>query len=181
MPSPLAHITAGYAIYRIFRNKLSENEHAKVWVFSVFLIIVVFLSLVPDVDSIFGLAMGDLGRYHNNGTHSLVVGLVIALLFALAIRWRFRHSFGTWFVIALLAYETHIIMDFFTIGRGVMLFWPFSYVRYSSPVLVFYGLHWSDGVFSLRHLWTLFTELVFFAFIYTILRFIPNIRSNQEI
>ena len=36
-------------------------------------------------------------------------------------------------------------MDFFTVGRGVNPFWPFSLERFASPVPVFYGLHWSYG------------------------------------
>jgi inner membrane protein len=178
MPSPLAHITAGYAIYRIFCHKLPEVERKKAWQIPVLLIFAVILSMLPDVDSVLGLVMGDLGRYHNNGTHSLVIGLILAILFVGVIRWRFQCSFISWFVIVLLAYEMHVIMDFFTIGRGVMLFWPFSHERYSSPILVFYGLHWSDGVFSLRHLWTLLTEMVFLAFIFVIFRFVPRNRGN---
>ena len=180
MPSPLAHITAGFVIYRIFRNKFEENKRTDVRPFSVFLIIVVFISILPDMDSIFGLVMGDLGRYHNNGTHSLAVSLVIALMFGLVIRRVFQYPFGKWFITALLAYETHIIMDYFTIGRGVMLFWPFSDTRFSSPVLAFYGFHWSDGLVSSRHLVTFFTELVFFAIIFSILRLISKIKTYQE-
>jgi inner membrane protein len=178
MPSPLAHIVAGYAVYRIYRNNLYEDARAKIWQVPVLLLVVVFLSMLPDVDSIWGLVMGDFGRYHNNGTHSLVVGVFLAMLFAGIIRWHFRYSFSTWFIIAVVAYELHVLMDFFTIGRGVMLFWPFSYERYSSPLLVFYGLHWSDGVFSIRHLWTLLTEMIFLAFVYAILRFYPRNRSE---
>lgn len=178
MPSPFAHITVGYAIYRIFRNKLSENDHPKVKLFPVVLLVTVILSMLPDVDSILGIVMGDLGRYHNNGTHSLVVGLIVATVSAGIILWRFHYSFATWFIVALLAYEMHVFMDFFTIGRGVMLFWPFSYERYSSPIMMFYGLHWSDGIISIRHLWTFFTEMIFLTLVYAIFRFIPRTRSN---
>ncbi len=54
-------------------------------------------------------------------------------------------------------------MDAFTIGRGVMILWPFSIDRYASPVSLFYGVHWSDGWVSVRHLWTMVTELALLA------------------
>jgi hypothetical protein len=31
---------------------------------------------------------------------------------------------------------------------------------------LFYGVHWSQGLFSLKHLWTLVSELAFVAGIY---------------
>jgi inner membrane protein len=177
MPSPLAHISVGYAIYKIFQGRLTEAERAKAWLVPVLLLVTVVLSMLPDVDSILGLVMGDLGRYHNNGTHSLVVGLFLSMLFAGVVHRRFKYSFVTWFIVALLAYEMHVVLDFFTIGRGVMLFWPLSSNRYSSPILLFYGLHWSDGVLSMRHLWTLLTEMIFFILVYVFVRFIPRARS----
>jgi hypothetical protein len=54
-------------------------------------------------------------------------------------------------------------MDYFTFGRGVMAWWPFSSERFQSPVKLFHGLHWSDGVLSLQHVWTVATEAAFVA------------------
>jgi peptidoglycan/LPS O-acetylase OafA/YrhL len=42
-----------------------------------------------------------------------------------------------------------------------MLFWPLSAARFESPVKLFYGLHWSDGLVSVKHIWTLLNELAF--------------------
>jgi hypothetical protein len=42
-----------------------------------------------------------------------------------------------------------------------MLLWPFTDVRFRPPVDLFYGLHWSDGLTSKRHLWTILTEGLF--------------------
>jgi hypothetical protein len=49
-------------------------------------------------------------------------------------------------------------MDYFTWSRGVMAFWPLMPDRFSAPVVLFYGFHWSQGWVSPRHLWTLLTE-----------------------
>ena len=42
-----------------------------------------------------------------------------------------------------------------------MLFWPLSSHRFSSPLLLFYGVRWSDGLFSIHHLSTVLNELLF--------------------
>ena len=65
-------------------------------------------------------------------------------------------------------------MDFFTIGRGVMVFWPLSLERFASPVPLFYGLHWSDGYLSERHLITLVTELGFLFLLGIVMHFWPE-------
>jgi membrane-bound metal-dependent hydrolase YbcI (DUF457 family) len=108
------------------------------------------------------LATGEFGKYHNNGTHSLVVGLVVAVSFGLAFSWKRRGEFLAWFLIIFTSYGTHILLDYFTWGsRGVMLFWPFSLERYHSPLALFYGMRWADGIVSISHLWTILTETVF--------------------
>jgi len=164
MPSPLAHSTAGYVIYRTQRDLLTGQNGRRL---TLALLITLGLSLVPDADSFVGFAFGNFGRYHNTVSHSLVVGagfaLVVGLLAAVAgLIGGWRHArFAPWFLLALLCYETHVIMDFFTVSRGVMLFWPFSGQRFLSPVSLFYGLHWSDGWISVKHLWTFLSELGF--------------------
>jgi len=64
-----------------------------------------------------------------------------------------------WCITALLCYELHVIMDCFTAGRGVMLLWPLIAERYSAPIRLFYGLKWSEGLFSTKHIWTIVTEV----------------------
>jgi hypothetical protein len=44
-----------------------------------------------------------------------------------------------------------------------MALWPLTGGRFQAPVFLFYGLHWSQGWLSVRHLWTLATELAFAA------------------
>ncbi len=95
--------------------------------------------------------------------NSLFVGLCVSLLIASLIWLRWRAGFRFWLVLSLLCYELHVLADYLTWGRGVMLFWPFTPERFAPPVYLFYGLHWSDGLFSVRHLWTVLTELGFAA------------------
>lgn len=163
MPSPLAHLTAGYVLFRLSRAHWPDRELPHLGPVPGLLAVTAGVSLLPDLDSLAGVLAGDFGRFHNNLTHSLFVGAAVALLLAFALRVVRGGGFGFWFGIILAAYELHVLMDWTTYGRGVMAWWPLTAERFQAPVFVFYGLHWSQGWLSLRHLWTLATELVFVA------------------
>jgi len=163
MPSPIAHTTTGYIIHKIYQAQRPEQSWWRLGPLPVLLIVTAGLSLLPDIDSVAGFLLGDFGRYHNSGSHSLFVGLAVALAIGGLVWWIKRSGFVDWFVLAVLCYQFHIVLDFFTVGRGVMLFWPVSPARFESPVKLFYGLHWSDGVVSVNHIWTLLSELGFAA------------------
>ena len=165
MPSPIAHAAMGYVIYRIYQPHLPQKGSRHVGPLPLLLMVTVGLSLLPDLDAVPGVLFGDLRRFHNSVMHSLVFGLVVAIPIAIVVWLRKPSGFVHWFIIALLCYEAHVIMDFFTLGRGVMALWPFSWDRYQSPVYLFYGLHWSEGWISVRHLWTLMTEVGFVVFV----------------
>jgi hypothetical protein len=165
VPSPIAHATIGYAVYRLYSAHYPEENKYKIGPTPRLLIATVGLSLLPDLDFLPGLLVGDFDRYHNAISHSLFLGVLVAL-FTGTFMWLVgRSHFFFWFGLTLLCYELHVIMDFFIDGRGVMLLWPLSPDRLKSPVKLFYGLHRSDGWVSIRHLWTLLTELVFAVFV----------------
>jgi hypothetical protein len=180
MPSPLAHIGMGYVIYKAYGDRVSDKNNQKFWIVPRTLLIIAALSLMADMDSIIGFITGQFGRYHNNLTHSLIFGLLVAVILTGVFAWKQGSSFFLWFVIALLSYEMHVIMDFFTVGRGVMLFWPFSAARFASPVKFFYGLHWSEGWISIRHLWTLITETGFFLLLIIVLNLSERIKRKKS-
>jgi inner membrane protein len=166
MPSPITHLAAGYAVFQVAKKFLPVQVPGKFRHISGLLIFTSILSILPDMDSILGILFNDFGRYHNQGSHSLLVGLFVAILAGGMIRIVRKGSFREWFLVAWLAYESHIILDFFTWGRGVMLFWPITLERFKSPVLLFYGLHWSDGLLSLSHIVTLITEIALILVVY---------------
>jgi hypothetical protein len=122
----------------------------------------VILSVLPDFDAIPGILLRDMHRFHNQESHSLIVGAALAAGMAGLFRvwkkngfWRLLWMFG-------LSYNLHVLMDFFTLEtRGVMLFWPFSLERYEAAAKIFYGVRWSDGLYSSSHLITVVTEAVF--------------------
>jgi inner membrane protein len=166
----------GYLIYRIAGKRHPQRIRGILKAPLALLILALAASLLPDLDAVPGVLSGDFSRFHNNGTHSLVTGLAVSLAAALVFAWRWRTGFSVPFSVVLLSYEMHVIMDFFTRGRGVMLLWPFSSQRFISPVTLFAGVRWSEGLYSIHHLWTLAGELVF-VLIITLLLYLWDKRT----
>jgi hypothetical protein len=71
-------------------------------------------------------------------------------------------------------------MDAATVSRGVMALWPLTETRFLAPVTIFYGLHWSDGWISIRHLWTLLTELLFAGLLFGLLRLSAHLTGLRK-
>lgn len=135
---------------------------------------------MPDLDFAPGLLLGDFDQFHNTVSNSLLVGLLIAFLVGAIVWIKRRQRFIFWGGFALLCYEVHVIMDYFTIGRGVMLFWPFSTERFEPAVKLFYGLHRSAGWISIQHLWTLLTEIAFTLIVLLLLRAIEHVQLARR-
>jgi hypothetical protein len=70
MPSPLAHLAAGYTIYRLSRRHEPQPSLGRVGPLPGLLAVTAAFSLLPDIDSAVGLLLRDFGRFHNNATHS---------------------------------------------------------------------------------------------------------------
>ena len=168
----------GYVIYRISDDYFSSEKKRGIWYFPRNFLIIGSLSLLADLDSVVGIVSGQFGRYHNNLTHSLIFGLLAALMSAIVLGWGQQSSFFQWLMVAFLAYESHVFLDYLTFGRGVMLFWPFSTARFGSPIKIFYGLHWSEGWTSVRHVWTFVTEIVFFLLLYILYNLFYRLRHK---
>jgi len=162
MPSPLAHATMGYLVYRSWPEGRSPTGSVRLLGMSALLPAAVGLSLLPDADAAIGILAGDLGSYHNQLMGSPAFAVLAAVAVGLAAR-GLGGSFGRWFALGLVCYQLHVLMDYLTIGRGVKLLWPLSGERFSPPFELFYGLRWSDGLVSVRHLWTLASEVLFAA------------------
>lgn len=177
MPSPIAHLGVGYAIYRHYKDKLPQDKH-RFWKFPLQLILVTGLSMLPDLDVIPAVIFRDMRAYHNNISHSLFVGIPVALLIAGIFQRIYRSSFWLWFLICLISYDLHVVMDALTADRGVMMFYPLTEARFASPVKLFYGLQWGLGWLSPWHLWTIFTESVFVGIVLVAMNYFDR-RRNQ--
>jgi inner membrane protein len=169
MPSPIAHITAGYAIYRLYKDRLPGNAYTLSRMPFQFLLIA-GLSLLPDLDFLVGLIFGDIERFHNNISHSLFFGVLVGIIFSRLAYWKFKSHFWVWFVVSVLAYDIHVIMDAFTGERGVMMLWPLVQNRFSSPLKLFVGVQWGQGLFTIWHVWTILSEILFFIIIFLLLQ-----------
>ncbi|OVE74214.1 hypothetical protein BVX94_01095 [bacterium B17] len=161
MPSPVAHVTLGYVLFRSFRGYYRGSFHPVLTSGWVFFFLCAFLSLLPDIDVGAAVWFSDFGKYHSNLTHSLSAGLVAAVIAGAFIKlfrfMDFRHGF--W--LALLSYYLHLFLDFFSYGRGIMLLWPFSDQRFGSPATLFLGVRWENGLWAVSHIWTALSEVLF--------------------
>jgi hypothetical protein len=179
MPSPIAHLAAGYAIYSCYKERLPQDSR-RVWKIPLQLGLIAGLSMLPDLDVLPAILYRDMHRYHNNISHSLLVGIPVAFLVAGLFHREYRTGFWLWFVICLLSYDIHIFMDALTAERGVMMFWPLTDARFNSPVKIFYGVQWGLGLFSFWHLWTIFTETVFSLIVILAVRYFATRRIHTS-
>lgn len=151
MPSPLAHTVAGYAVYRLLRAPNTSEPRL--------LLAAVTFSLLPDLDALVGLAGRDFGRYHNNVSHSVGFAAGAGIL-AGFLMGRRQGEFWRWFSAGFLAYGLHLGLDYWATRRGLLMLWPLSSRRFSSPKKLFYGFQWGRGICSATHIWTAVTELL---------------------
>jgi membrane-bound metal-dependent hydrolase YbcI (DUF457 family) len=161
MPSPIAHISVACLLYNALKN---IKGLSRVWLLSGRLVLLsacVVFSLIPDMDFIRGVFADNAAGYHNHYSHSILTACAVAVFVSLVILVLRKPGFLHWFVVVFLCYVLHVIMDFFTWGRGVMLWWPLSPERYRSPFIAFYGVRWSEGFISIQHFWTVLNELAF--------------------
>jgi membrane-bound metal-dependent hydrolase YbcI (DUF457 family) len=161
MPSPIAHTAAGYAIYRVLEHRLP-----RVWLLprghrALAVLGVLFFALMPDLDAVPGVLFGNLHRYHNQFTHSLLVGAAVGLAAAAGARLLRVPTPWWWFSVAFLGYELHVGLDYFTTGRGVMALWPLTDARFQPPAYAFFGLGWALSFTNPQHLWTVANETAF--------------------
>jgi membrane-bound metal-dependent hydrolase YbcI (DUF457 family) len=179
MPSPIAHTAAAWAVYSVF-TRGGEKGGASKAAAPLLLVAAVVLSLLPDMSSLAVLFGADLSTVHNNWEHSLTVAALVALVVGCALQLRTGRGFSRWFWFAFLCYSLHVTMDLFTVGRGVMVLWPFYGERLSPPFKLFYGLHWSDGWLSSRHWWTLLTEAAFAFLVVLLVRRRPAVAWHMN-
>ena len=167
MPSPIAHLYAGYYLYDISKSSFKSFSFGKKE-----LTAMLFFSIMPDLDALCGIATGNMYACHNNISHSFFTGFTAALIVVGMLKVFFKiKDYKKWMGMFLGCYYLHIIMDFFTFGRGCMLFWPFISHRYKFPYPIFYGLQWSEKLASVKHLYTFFNELVFILVLYFLKRY----------
>jgi len=170
---PLAHSAVGIAAYcALQKGQPVSPVKPKLGL----LIACLFLALLPDIDLLFGAVMGDPNRYHFGLSHSLPIALVAGVAVGSLIA-RTSQAFAAWKVLVccVLVALSHPVMDFFAEDNsapfGVPLLWPFSELRFSSPVALF-GDVVREGqtipayvlsLFNRNNAWSLCVEVLFGA------------------
>ncbi|MBL7077173.1 MAG: metal-dependent hydrolase [Kiritimatiellae bacterium] len=157
MASPLTHIAVGYSLFRLARPRFPELTGA--WKTVVLFCGALGVAVFVDADAVLGVLHHDLANYHNQQSHSLCAAAVVGIGVGLLGRALTGSGLGRWLTLGLAGTLSHVLIDFLTIGRGVQLFWPVTDARFASPLPLFYGLRWSEGVWSTSHLVTLANEI----------------------
>ena len=135
----MAHSAAGLAGYVAFK-KANPDSPPKQELFLLGLCL--FLANLPDLDFMPGFLCGEPGRFHHGPSHSLVVGLVGALIFYRFVEYRLKGiSKKRIFGCCLVSLLPHPVLDYFSADTsrpfGVPLFWPFDTEYYMSPFPLF--------------------------------------------
>jgi membrane-bound metal-dependent hydrolase YbcI (DUF457 family) len=121
MPSPIGHTLAGCAV--AFACIPSGTPQAwEAWM------LCLISANLPDVDFIPGFLSGNPRAFHRGPSHSVIAALVVAGLGASLLTW-LSVPWLTRVELILLAYGSHVALDYSTPGRGVLLGWPFSRQR----------------------------------------------------
>jgi hypothetical protein len=163
MATPIGHALAGIAVTCVSPHRRLD-----------YLILGISMAVAPDLDILPGMLLGTPVIYHGGITHSfgfaLLVSLAAAVLFALR-----GEPFLRVFKFALIAYSTHLVLDFVgPDGReplGIPLFWPLLKEHFLSPIPLLLGVrHAADtaastgefleGVFSLHNIAAIAWEAV---------------------
>ena len=149
MPSPIAHSITGYAIARLFPADQRTNRQAKQTIFALFYGILV--ALAPDLDFIPQLLTGV--RYHHGFSHSLMVAVGFSIVIWIVSYFLARQSARWLFLLTLMSYSSHLLLDFFTDGGpGIQLLWPFVKEHFRSPLALFPSTHHSLPLIHPTHL-----------------------------
>ena len=97
----------------------------------------------PDLDFFPGLFTGDVNRFHQSASHSLVAALVFGAAAALVALPSSR-SFARIGLAGVGLYSSHLLLDLFCEDKGapfgIPLLWPFSSQHFTAPWSVFEGV-----------------------------------------
>lgn len=159
MPSPLAHGAVAFALWPLLRNRTRSKSK---WQHQVLAGMLMLGLLGPDLDIAAGYFYGD-GAFalHGGASHSLLAGALFGVVFALVCHRLTSVQWASVWMIGTGAWWSHVLLDAFTTGRGVAMFWPITSERISFPMTMFYGVRHSEPLAWQHHLVTLVTEVPF--------------------
>jgi inner membrane protein len=138
MPSPIAHSVSGYVISRLF---LKDSIKGAQLAYGVAIANAADLDFIPQI--LTGI------KYHHGFSHSIMFCLGVSAMAAVLGYGLTRRGSLRLFLITLLLYGSHLVLDFFTDGgAGIQLLWPFEARYFKSAVPLFPSTHWSEPLFQ---------------------------------
>ena len=149
MPSPIAHAVSGYVIARVFNQRNSWLPNRRWWYWLSFYS--VFIGIAADFDFIPQIITGE--QFHRGITHTLIFAAGFSLCLAWLIsRWQ-KIQFRQLFIITLIIYLSHLVLDWLTAGgNGIQLLAPFSKAYFKSALPLFPSVHHSKNLLNPIHL-----------------------------
>lgn len=161
MPSPIGHSIISLGIYYFSKTKIN-----KIFLEWKNLIFVLIAGNLPDIDFIPGLLKGELNKYHETYTHTLVFAVIVSFfVWVVLFFFKYKKAYKIAFFSFVLIYA-HIIFDIFNFDSrppiGVMLFWPFTeqYFYLKMPLIYPFDRQNLENLFSKDGLFALFTEIL---------------------
>jgi membrane-bound metal-dependent hydrolase YbcI (DUF457 family) len=137
------------------------------------------LANVPDIDFLFGTAVGFPNRFHHLWTHSLCFAVAAGLAMMAVHRKKENSSRTRWGFWVFALVFSHMVLDLFTRDRqepfGMTLLWPLSSKFFISPFSLFRDVAKSDvwhgflaSLFSVHNFWTVAWEMAVLAPLVTV-------------
>ncbi|NEO98905.1 MAG: metal-dependent hydrolase [Symploca sp. SIO2E9] len=157
MPSPIAHSVSGYVLAKFLPLEEGINHGRRRWDVQIFY--PVFVAAAADFDFIPQLITE--GNYHRGLTHSLTFAIGFSAVVGLIFSYLWKFSYKQVFLWTLLLYSSHLCLDFFSEGRGIKLFFPFTDSFFKSPLTIFPGVHHSRGLWDYSHIIPLVFESIY--------------------
>jgi membrane-bound metal-dependent hydrolase YbcI (DUF457 family) len=137
MPSPIGHSLAGYAVGRFIGKENGRGLFYQV-------LGTIMMANLPDMDFLPGLLLNRPALFHEGILHSLGFALFFSLIGA-AIAWKLGKSIRQTFILGLVAYSSHLLLDMLQPdGRppyGIPFLWPINRLYLMSPVALLPGVH----------------------------------------
>ena len=147
MPSPVAHILGGAAVYLIGQPR-KQRSHLVLGA-------TLLGSIVPDFDFLPGFLIDNPAAFHHGISHSLGFALLFGTAVFLLLRYFQRSDIRTRAaVMAAFAYGFHAVLDVVSVGEGakaVPLLWPLSAREFGINLDLFGHFHHdglADGIWS---------------------------------